>query len=269
MQTALEFTNRLLDLHRQERFAMADFIVTLAEFDRRELWRDLGHASLFAYLIRGLKLSGGAASYRKTACELVRRFPLVAASMRPVKDAARRDVVTVVRPTLVAAPPPEAYPSPGPDEEAPLLALRAPEVAVAAPAPTAARVVALPPPREIEPIDSREARVHFNVQLPVLDKVKAAKDALSHSHPGACLPRGGPAGGVPSGGEPMRVAAPLRRALRLDAPARARSRHALGARGSLDARERTGPLRRAQRALRAPRVRRRVDGQAQEAPGRG
>ena len=61
---------------------MADFLVALAEFDRRKLWLELGHASLFSFLRRELGLSAGAAQYRKTAAELVRRFAGVEAALR-------------------------------------------------------------------------------------------------------------------------------------------------------------------------------------------
>jgi hypothetical protein len=52
---------------------MAEFLVALADFDRRRLWRELGHASLFAFLHRELGLSAGAAFFRKTAAELIQR----------------------------------------------------------------------------------------------------------------------------------------------------------------------------------------------------
>src|SRR6266542_6029256 len=48
---------RLADLLRAEQVAMADFLLALADFDRRRLWVDLGYASLFAYLHRELGLS--------------------------------------------------------------------------------------------------------------------------------------------------------------------------------------------------------------------
>ena len=62
---------------------MADFLVALADFDRRKLWVELGHASLFSYLNRELGLSKGAAFYRKTAAELVQRFPEI---VEPLRD---------------------------------------------------------------------------------------------------------------------------------------------------------------------------------------
>src|SRR5574341_717876 len=85
MNTARELTARLADLLRRERSAMADFLVALADFDRRRLWSELGHASLFSFLRRELGLSAGAAQYRKTAAELVQRYPQVEAALREGK----------------------------------------------------------------------------------------------------------------------------------------------------------------------------------------
>jgi hypothetical protein len=82
MTTARDLTNRLADLLRREHGAMADFILALADFDAKGLWRDLGHTSLFGFLRRELKLSAGAAQYRKTAAELVQRYPKVEAALR-------------------------------------------------------------------------------------------------------------------------------------------------------------------------------------------
>jgi hypothetical protein len=80
--TARELTIHLADLLRRERGAMSDFLVALADFDARKLWRDLGHATLFSFLRRELGLSAGAAQYRKTAAELIQRYPEVEAALR-------------------------------------------------------------------------------------------------------------------------------------------------------------------------------------------
>ncbi len=48
MTNARELSNRLAELLRQEHHAFADFLVALADFDRRRLWRDLGYVSLFS-----------------------------------------------------------------------------------------------------------------------------------------------------------------------------------------------------------------------------
>jgi hypothetical protein len=82
---ARDLTNHLAALLRSERHAMADFLLALADFDRRRLWTDLGHASLFSFLRRELKLSAGAAQYRKTAAELVQRYSPVEAALREGK----------------------------------------------------------------------------------------------------------------------------------------------------------------------------------------
>jgi hypothetical protein len=82
MNTARELTSHLADLLSREHAAMADFLVALAEFDRRELWVQLGHSSLFYFLHRELGLSKGAAHYRRTAAELLQRFPQVEAPLR-------------------------------------------------------------------------------------------------------------------------------------------------------------------------------------------
>jgi hypothetical protein len=64
---------------------MADFLVALADFDRQRLWVQLGHASVFYYLHRDLKLSKGAAHYRKVAARLIQAFPEVVAPFREGK----------------------------------------------------------------------------------------------------------------------------------------------------------------------------------------
>ena len=50
----------LARLLRREHEAAADFLLALADFDRRRGWEPLGHASLFAFLHRELGLSKGA-----------------------------------------------------------------------------------------------------------------------------------------------------------------------------------------------------------------
>ncbi|HEX9048973.1 MAG TPA: HNH endonuclease, partial [Anaeromyxobacter sp.] len=50
METAREFTVRLQELLRHERFALADFLVALAGFDEHRLWVELGYTSLFYFL---------------------------------------------------------------------------------------------------------------------------------------------------------------------------------------------------------------------------
>ncbi len=85
MTNARELTARLAELLRREHAAMADFLVALADFDRQKLWLELGHSSLFCFLHRELGLSKGAAHYRKTAAELVQRFPEIVEPLREGK----------------------------------------------------------------------------------------------------------------------------------------------------------------------------------------
>src|SRR5512138_1913995 len=100
MNTAREFTDRLLALLRSERNALADFILVLAELDRRELFRELGYASLFAFLQRELGLSDGLSYFRMKACRLVRDFPEV---VEPLRDG-RLCVTNVVELAKVITP---------------------------------------------------------------------------------------------------------------------------------------------------------------------
>jgi hypothetical protein len=69
------FADRLASLLRSEHHALADFLVALAEFDRRRGWVELGHSSFFAFLQEQLGLSQGATFYRMKAAQLLQRFP--------------------------------------------------------------------------------------------------------------------------------------------------------------------------------------------------
>ncbi len=83
MDTARDLTLRLQDLLRRERLALADFLVVLADLDRRRLWMDLGYGSLFDYLRRELGLSKASAFFRMRAAGLVQRFPDL---VEPLRD---------------------------------------------------------------------------------------------------------------------------------------------------------------------------------------
>src|SRR5512136_1393626 len=73
----------LATLLRAERTAAAEFLLALADFDRRRGWELLGHASLFAFLHVELRLSRSAAFWRLSAARLIRRFPDV---IEPLRD---------------------------------------------------------------------------------------------------------------------------------------------------------------------------------------
>jgi hypothetical protein len=235
MTTARELSNHLASLLRREHEAMADFLVALAEFDRRRLYVELGHSSLFAFLHRELGLSKGAAAYRKAAADLVARFPEVAAALRrgdlcitsiievakvltpenraqvlprffhlskreamqvvaemkPVETPPRRAVVTAISPTLrralpVSDAPAQSETAPARDDSVQLADL------VGANSPTDQRD--LLSHREarvetkravVEPLTADLRRYHLTVSKRFLEKLEAARDALSHSKPGA------------------------------------------------------------------------------------
>src|SRR5512135_1119978 len=77
METARDLSDRLAVLLRREHGALAEFLIGLAEFDRRQAWRELGCPSLFVYLTRHLGVSNGSAHYRSVAARLVQRHPAV------------------------------------------------------------------------------------------------------------------------------------------------------------------------------------------------
>jgi hypothetical protein len=100
MENAREFTNRLAGLLARERAALGEFLVALADFDRNRLWLEIGYASLFDFLHRELRLSKGAAFYRKAAVDLIHRFPEV---VEPIRDG-RLCLMSVAEVTRVLTP---------------------------------------------------------------------------------------------------------------------------------------------------------------------
>jgi hypothetical protein len=233
MTNAREFTKRLSDLLRLERVAMADFLLALAECDEKRLWLELGYSGLFPFLNRELGLSKAASYFRKTAAELVRRYPevveplrdgrlcltavvelakvitdenrvavlprffhcskreakAVSAALAPREAPPRRDVVTPLAPRAVAAAQADDRTRPvARHDETASQAVRpgepsCPEMPLVAPA--------LPPPAaaskrdEAEPLTGDLARLHLTVSKRFLEKLEAAKTALSHARPGA------------------------------------------------------------------------------------
>ena len=82
METARALTENLASLLRREHDALAEFLVALADFDRRRLWVELGHSSLWYFLVRELRLSKSAAQYRKVAAELIQEIPPIVEPLR-------------------------------------------------------------------------------------------------------------------------------------------------------------------------------------------
>jgi len=218
MDNARELAADLLRLLRREQGAMADF---LADFDDRRLWLKLGHSSLFTFLHRELGLSKGASHFRKTAAALIQRYPEVVEPLRdgrlcitsivelakvitpesrvdvlprffhtskqeakavaveicPQESVPKREVVTAVAMACARPLLPTATRSPVRQDVA---EVRLGELALA-PAPPAT-----PAPRTVaEPLTAELRRLHVTVSTRFLEKLDAARDALSHSHPGA------------------------------------------------------------------------------------
>ncbi len=209
---------------------MAEFLVALADFDKRRGWLELGHSSLFYFLHRELGLSKGAAHYRKTAAALVQRFPeiveplrdgrlcitsivhlarvltpenrreiiqkffqrskreamAVAAALQPASAAPRRDIVTALRPGCAAASAPVSSPALGVGTEPGTGTEPGPAVQPVEPSATAASLVPKPARRDAaEPLTADLSRLHITVSRRFLEKLQAARAALSHSRPSA------------------------------------------------------------------------------------
>jgi hypothetical protein len=118
---------------------------------------------------------------------------MVAAAIRPAELIPRRDVVTAVRAASEAASvnrprahlvtPEERTQQLRPSETHP--ELRPAETSAGAP-PEPLLLASPPPPRDsAEPLDGQVSRFHVTVTRRLLSKLEAAKDALSHSMPGA------------------------------------------------------------------------------------
>jgi 5-methylcytosine-specific restriction endonuclease McrA len=208
MNDARELSRRLAVLLRCEHGAMADFLVALADLDRQRLWVQLGHASVFYYLHRDLRLSKGAAHYRKVAAQLIQRFPEV---VEPLRDG-RLCITSVVELARVITPENSADVLPRffhrSKQEAKAVAVEICPAAVVPRREVVTKVVtelpraapfhpgetpltAQPAPAPAEHRDSTEPltpnlqRLHMTVSKQFLDKLDAARMGQGHAQPGA------------------------------------------------------------------------------------
>jgi hypothetical protein len=198
-----ELTRRLRALASNERAAMADFVVHLAEFDQRRLYLQEGCSSLYTWLTDRLRLSNASAYRRVTAARLQQRMPVVAAYLRDgrvtlTKLAALRDVLVpgscealldeaaelterdvetlaVSRGPQRPAPPPRDTIRPVPRPRAP--SVHQPDL-------WARPVTAAPSPSEPRPVCHE---ITMTVGPEFLAQLREVRAALSHSHPGATL----------------------------------------------------------------------------------
>jgi 5-methylcytosine-specific restriction endonuclease McrA len=208
MNQARESSRRLAVLLRCELGAMADFLVALADFDRQRLWVQLGHASVFYYLHRDLKLSKGAAHYRKVAARLIQEFPEVVAPFREGKLC----ITTVVELAKVITPENSAEVLPRffylSKQEAKAVAVEICPAAVVPRREVVTQVVTEFPrvatfqldetplthfveaapqavPIQFEPLTPNLQRLHLTVSKQFIDKLEAARKGQGHAQPGA------------------------------------------------------------------------------------
>ncbi|HXN55130.1 MAG TPA: hypothetical protein VN874_02590, partial [Myxococcales bacterium] len=76
--SACDLDRRLADMVRSERHLVVQFVIELADFASRELYRELGYTSVFYYCVRQLGLSKSSAFRRSEVARLVGRFPMIA-----------------------------------------------------------------------------------------------------------------------------------------------------------------------------------------------
>jgi 5-methylcytosine-specific restriction endonuclease McrA len=208
---ARESSRNLSNLLRHEQGAMADFLVAVADFDRRGLWRELGHSCLFYYLQRELRLSDGAAHFRKVAARLIQRFPEVVLPLREGKlcltsivelarvmtpenreetlpqffHVSKRQAKAVAAAILPAAVVPrrevvtQVAKVVRPDVRS--TELRPDETPPSSPEPEARPA----PPMRVEPLTANESRIHLTVSNLFLEKLEAARRGQGHVQPGA------------------------------------------------------------------------------------
>ncbi|HEX9287766.1 MAG TPA: HNH endonuclease signature motif containing protein [Thermoanaerobaculia bacterium] len=218
--SAREQSALLAGLLRREHLALSEFLVALAAFDAARGWVELGYRSLFELLLRELGLPKGPAYYRMIAAGLIQRYPEVVEPLRDgrlnltsVTQLAKvitpenraevlprffnlskreaKEVVAEIAPaaappvrTVVTAERPPAHPA--------STLLPAPPVEVLPEEPTSIEpgLSSAPTPAhrqrtQVEPLTAERSRLHVTVSRRLLDKLAAARDALSHSHPGA------------------------------------------------------------------------------------
>ena len=181
--------------------------MALADFDRRRLWRELGHSCLFYYLQRELRLSDGAAHFRKVAARLIQRFPEVVEPLREGKlcltsivelarvmtpenreetlprffHMSKRQAKAVAAAILPAAVVPRREVVTAVRPEVLRTEFRPDETPPSRLEPEAAPVL----PMRLEPQTANEHRLHMTVSSQFLEKLEAARRGQGHVQPGA------------------------------------------------------------------------------------
>jgi hypothetical protein len=222
MTDARDLAIRLATLLASEHHAMSDFLVALADFDRRRAWAELGFASLWHFLHRDLGLSKGAAFQRKEAAALLQRFPQVESPLRDGRlclssvvelsrvltaenqpdvlprffhrsarearelaaEFAPRDVPSRLQVTAIPTTTTQWVLTSEPSATQPPRDV-VPQLPAAPRTPERPSTPLARPPDTTDPLTADLRRLHVTVSKRFLDKLDAARAARSHARPGA------------------------------------------------------------------------------------
>src|SRR5216684_5394921 len=195
--SARDLDRRLADLVRSERHLVVQFVVELAGFAKRELYRELGYTSLFYYCVRQLGLSKSSAFRRSEVARLIARFPVIAEQLAEGRLSIRalvelREVLTEENHVEVLARAEGKS-----QEEAQLLAVEyrpkpVPKDVVRAmsPAPVVAFTVVPAetetpprPPEVVKPLTPELRRLNVTVSADFMAELEQVRAALSHKCP--------------------------------------------------------------------------------------
>jgi hypothetical protein len=196
--SARDLDRRLADLVRSERHLVVQFVVELAAFAKRELYRELGYTSLFYYCVRQLGLSKSSSFRRSEVARLIARFPVIADRLTAGSLSIRalvelREVLTEENQAEVLARAEGKS-----QEEAQLLAAYKPRpvprdvvrTLPMPPAPPAASPVVSaetksppPPPEVVKPLTPDLRRLNVTVSAEFMAELEQVRAALSHQCP--------------------------------------------------------------------------------------
>lgn len=97
-----ELFTALKNLRKRESDAIAEIVLHLAEVDRRQIYRDAGHSSLFAYCTQALGYSEGAAQRRIIAARCLKEHPEVYQKLRSglISLCALSEIARIIRPKI-------------------------------------------------------------------------------------------------------------------------------------------------------------------------
>jgi 5-methylcytosine-specific restriction endonuclease McrA len=198
-----QLTERLYELRRRERHLQVEFLLHLAELDRRKLVEALGYRSLFVYCTEHLGLTKGSAFRRTNAARLLARFPILAAYLHDgrlnlttlveLRDVLAEDRLDEILARaagrseeqvkeLVAA----LRPRPAPPEMLRKLPQAAPAAVVAEPLAEAPPPPPRPAPR-LEPVTAELQVLRVTVDEAFVADLRAVRDMLGHQYPGGRL----------------------------------------------------------------------------------